>query len=54
MVAGTAIQAGLSKVILGPIRQLTAATAQFAAGELDTAVPVRTGDEIGALGTSFR
>jgi NtrC-family two-component system sensor histidine kinase KinB len=53
MVAGTGIEAGLSKAILGPVQQLTAATTRLAAGDLDTAVPVGAGDEIGILGASF-
>jgi nitrogen fixation/metabolism regulation signal transduction histidine kinase len=43
----------LSNAILGPVRQLTAATTRVAAGDLDTAVPVRSADEIGTLAIGF-
>jgi two-component system, NtrC family, sensor histidine kinase KinB len=53
MAAGIAIEISLSNAILGPVRQLTEATTRVAAGELETAVPVRSGDEIGALAVGF-
>jgi two-component system, NtrC family, sensor histidine kinase KinB len=53
MAAGIAIEVSLSNSILGPVRQLTAATTRVAAGDLDAAVPVRSSDEIGALATGF-
>jgi PAS domain S-box-containing protein len=53
MAAGIAIGVSLSNAILGPVRQLTAATTRVAAGDLDAAVPVRSFDEIGALATGF-
>ena len=53
MVVGIAVEMSLSNAILGPVRQLTAATTRVAAGELETAVPVRSGDEIGTLASGF-
>jgi NtrC-family two-component system sensor histidine kinase KinB len=54
MAAGVAIELSLSKAIVGPVAQLTAATARLASGDLDTPpVPVRSADEIGALAMSF-
>ena len=53
MAVGIAVEVSLSRAILGPVRQLTAATTRIAAGELDTAVPVRSADEIGALASGF-
>jgi PAS domain S-box-containing protein len=53
MAAGIAIEISLSGAILGPVRQLTAATTRVAAGDLAAAVPVRSGDEIGALAAGF-
>ena len=53
MVTGVSVQAGLSRAILGPVRQLTEATSRVAGGELDTAVPVRSADEIGVLASGF-
>jgi len=53
MVAGVAVEIRLSSAISGPVRQLTAATTRMAAGELDTAVPVRSADEIGTLAVGF-
>ena len=53
MAAGIAIEVSLSNAILGPVRQLTAATTRVAAGDLDAAVPVRSSDEIGALAVGF-
>jgi PAS domain S-box-containing protein len=53
MAAGVAVELSLSKAIIGPVAQLTAATTRLASGELDTAVPVHSGDEIGALAVGF-
>src|SRR5258705_7752200 len=53
MAAGVAIELSLSKAIIGPVAQLTAATTRMASGELDTAVPVHSGDEIGTLAVGF-
>ena len=53
MAAGIAVEIRLSSAISGPVRQLTAATTRMAAGELDTAVPVTSADEIGSLAVSF-
>ena len=54
MAAGVAIEISLSREIVGPVAQLTAATARLAAGDLDApAVPVRSTDEIGTLAESF-
>ena len=41
MAAGIIVEVSLSRAIVGPVRQLTDATTRLAAGELDTAVPVR-------------
>src|SRR6478672_241953 len=54
MAAGVAIEVSLSRAIVGPVAQLTAATARLASGDLDApAVPVRSADEIGTLAESF-
>jgi NtrC-family two-component system sensor histidine kinase KinB len=54
MAAGVAIELSLSKAIVGPVAQLTAATTRLASGDLDTpAVSVRSADEIGTLAASF-
>jgi NtrC-family two-component system sensor histidine kinase KinB len=53
MAAGIAIEVSLANAILGPVRQLTAATMRVAAGDLDATVPVRSADEIGALAADF-
>jgi NtrC-family two-component system sensor histidine kinase KinB len=53
MGAGVAVEMRLSSAIAGPVRQLTAATTRMAAGELDTAVPVASADEIGTLAVGF-
>ena len=53
MAAGVAIELSLSKAILGPVAQLTAATTRMASGELDIAVPVHSADEIGTLAVGF-
>ncbi len=53
MSGGVAVEISLSRSILGPVRQLTDATMRIAAGELDATVPVRAGDEIGALAAGF-
>ena len=53
MAAGIVVEVRLSGAIAGPVRQLTAATSRMAAGELDTAVPVASADEIGTLAVGF-
>jgi NtrC-family two-component system sensor histidine kinase KinB len=53
MVAGVGVEISLSNAILGPVRQLTAATTKIAAGDLDASVPVGSGDEIGTLAVGF-
>ena len=53
MIVGVAVEISLSRSILGPVRQLTDATVRLAGGELDTTVPVRSGDEIGTLAIGF-
>ncbi len=53
MIVGVAVEVSLSRSILGPVRQLTDATVRLAGGELDTTVPVRSGDEIGTLAIGF-
>ena len=53
MAGGIAVEVSLSNAIVGPVRQLTAATTRLAAGELDAAVPVTSGDEIGTLAVGF-
>jgi two-component system, NtrC family, sensor histidine kinase KinB len=53
MAAGVAIELSLSKAIVVPVAQLTAATTRMAAGELDIAVPVGSDDEIGTLAVAF-
>src|SRR6185295_11234167 len=54
MAAGVAIEVSLSRAIVGPVGQLTDATARLASGDLEApAVPVRSADEIGALAVSF-
>lgn len=50
-VASTA--AWLSRVLLGPLRELTAGVKSFAAGDYGARVPVRTRDEIGQLCLAF-
>jgi NtrC-family two-component system sensor histidine kinase KinB len=53
MAAGVAIEISLSRAIIGPVAQLTAATTRMAAAELDTAVAVHSADEIGTLAVGF-
>ncbi len=53
MAAGVGVEISLSNAILGPVRQLTAATTKMAGGDLDAVVPVRSGDEIGTLAIGF-
>jgi NtrC-family two-component system sensor histidine kinase KinB len=53
MAAGVAVELSLSKAVVEPVAQLTAATTRLASGDLDTAVPVRSDDEIGTLGVAF-
>ncbi|MGH9140068.1 MAG: ATP-binding protein [Vicinamibacterales bacterium] len=53
MTAGVGIEVSLSDAILGPVRLLTDATTRVAAGDLETVVPVRSTDELGALAAGF-
>ena len=53
MAAGVGVEISLSNAILGPVRQLTAATMKMAGGDLDAVVPVRSADEIGTLAVGF-
>jgi PAS domain S-box-containing protein len=53
MAAGVGVEISLSNAILGPVRQLTAATMKIAAGDLDASVQVGSGDEIGTLAIGF-
>ena len=53
MALGIAIELRLSRAIIGPISELTAATTRVAAGELNTVVPVLSNDEVGALAAGF-
>jgi two-component system, NtrC family, sensor histidine kinase KinB len=54
MVAGVGIELSLSRAIVRPVAQLTAATVRLASGDLETPpVPVRSADEIGTLAVSF-
>ena len=50
---GIAFAVLLSNSIVRPVRQLTAATSRVAAGDLDTVVDVRSGDELGVLAAQF-
>ncbi len=53
MVVGVVVEFSLANAILGPVRQLTMATTQVAAGNLDVTVPVQSADEIGTLAEGF-
>jgi two-component system, NtrC family, sensor histidine kinase KinB len=53
MAAGVGVEVSLSNSILGPVRQLRAATMRMAGGDLESAVPVRSADEIGELAVGF-
>jgi NtrC-family two-component system sensor histidine kinase KinB len=53
VVGGIAVAILLSNSIVKPVRQLTAATSRVAAGDLDTVVEVRSGDELGVLAAQF-
>ncbi|MEP7306851.1 MAG: ATP-binding protein [Acidobacteriota bacterium] len=53
MVVGVVVEFSLSNAIVGPVRQLTAATTRVAAGDLDAAVAVQSSDEIGTLAAGF-
>ena len=53
MVVGVAVELSLARAILGPVRQLTAATTKIAAGDLDATVDVRAEDEVGILAAGF-
>jgi len=53
MGVGIAVELSLASTILGPVRQLTAATTKIAAGDLDATVSARGDDEIGVLAAGF-
>jgi len=53
LLALIAAAAWLARAILGPLRELTTGVKRFAAGDYETSVPVRTGDEIGQLCLAF-
>ncbi|MBI4168305.1 MAG: HAMP domain-containing protein [Acidobacteria bacterium] len=53
LVAGVAIAVFLVRVIVEPVKQLVRATERIAAGDLDTLLPRRGRDEIGALAVAF-
>ncbi|RDL47483.1 Adenylate cyclase [Ensifer sp. M14] len=53
LLALIAAAAWLARAMLAPLRELTAGVKRFAAGDYDTSVPVRTGDEIGQLCSAF-
>ena len=53
LLALIAAAAWLARAILGPLRELTTGVKRFAAGDYETSVPVRTGDEIGQLCSAF-
>ena len=53
VIGGIAFAILLSNSIVKPVRQLTAATSRVAAGDLDTVVEVRSGDELGVLAAQF-
>jgi PAS domain S-box-containing protein len=51
--AGAALAWTLARAMTRPIQDVTQAAARLARGELDVTVPVRGGDEVGALATGF-
>jgi len=53
MAVGVAIELSLSRAIVKPVSQLTAATVRLASGELDTTVPINSTDELGTLAAGF-
>ena len=53
VVGGSWFAIVLSNSIVRPVRQLTAAASRMAAGDLDSVVDVRSGDEIGDLAVRF-
>jgi signal transduction histidine kinase len=53
LVIGTLVSLVVSQSITQPLRDLTDATKQIAGGELSKQVPIRGGDEVAALGSSF-
>ena len=53
VIGGIAFAIVLSNSVLRPVRQLTEATGRLAAGQLDTAVPIRSRDELGTLAARF-
>ncbi len=53
LAAGTLAAYALSRRITQPITQLTESTARMAQGQLDQAIPVTSGDEIGTLAETY-
>ena len=53
MLGGSWYALVLSNRIVRPVRQLTEAASRMAAGDLDSTVDVRSGDEIGVLAAGF-
>jgi signal transduction histidine kinase/ActR/RegA family two-component response regulator len=53
LAVGVAIAVFLVRVIVEPVKQLARATERIAAGDLDTPLPLRGRDEIGALAVAF-
>jgi PAS domain S-box-containing protein len=53
MAGGVAVELSLSRAIVTPVSQLTAATVRLASGELDATVPINSTDELGTLAAGF-
>ena len=53
LLLGLIVNAGLIRLLTGPIEALAQATSLVAAGRMDVSVPVRTNDEMGTLTHSF-
>ncbi len=53
MTLGIGVQISLSRAIVEPVRRLTDATEQIAAGHFETTVPVTSHDEVGVLAAGF-
>jgi PAS domain S-box-containing protein len=50
---GSIVAFGMSRTIARPVRQLVQGAGQVGQGNLDTRIEVKSGDEIGQLGTAF-
>jgi signal transduction histidine kinase len=53
VVAGGVLSGRVSRRLVRPIDDLVRGTQEIAAGSLDVAIPIRSDDELGTLGTSF-